>query len=567
MGTLDTDVTPFDPAIFEQTDSIETGSQTQQQAPQAPAQGSGYKGTPNSIDLLNLLRGKQPQAPNQTTPNQQATVEQPQAQGSQRTITPDQMKQIEMSDEISEKTKKNYRNAFAIEQAQETAAAVTKEEKDVDNEYNAVISIVDKLERDYNEAGLGQETGLDAQKEGISTFFDILMKNDDAASQYVDNKKGFVATLKSVTGDTGVLTKDDADRLLGILPKLNSTKGEAPAKFQDIRDQVAAMYGQEPTKTTFGQSPDNVITNEQVDDGTLPESQRENVPQVTAPTDPTTQEPQKGGLLTEEQLKAFREVPNASPFQTLAEMFTPRGGAAQDKLLTGGKVSGNEALGVAGEGASNLLTLLSGGSNFIPKLAASGFISGFTDPENKGLGDRVKSGSADAVVSATLAGALKYAPKVLRPFKAIGEYRAAKIAEAEGKTISGDKIIAALEEGARTVSPTTKKSYEKFLKVAKETYKGVNMSVDDAVKLNSAANDAFLASGKVGKAASSKFNKILGDVIKAELSITAKSVSNANKAFTTLYNAEKFGKKHIGGILKTATGAYILKNVLGGNQQ
>ena len=137
----------------------------------------------------------------------------------------------------------------------------------------------------------------------------------------------------------------------------------------------------------------------------------------------------------------------------------------------------------------------------------------------------------------------KLAGVARHPFRYVGEKRAAAVADAAGKTVSGDKIVSALEKGLGDVSPTAEQGYKKFLEIAKGKYTGKQLTLDQTLRLNSAANDAYTAAGKVGKASTAKFNKILGDVLKRELKITAPKVAEANKLFEFLYKTQGITKK------------------------
>ena len=138
---------------------------------------------------------------------------------------------------------------------------------------------------------------------------------------------------------------------------------------------------------------------------------------------------------------------------------------------------------------------------------------------------------------------LKVAGKVFRPFKTVGDIRAAKVAEAQGRTISGDKILKEIKNVQKTISPTQQKSFSRFFEAAEELYKGRNISVADAVKLNTEANKAYTAAGKVGKSAIASFNKAMGDSIKTQLGIVAPDIAKANKLFSLLFKGQKIFKR------------------------
>lgn len=159
--------------------------------------------------------------------------------------------------------------------------------------------------------------------------------------------------------------------------------------------------------------------------------------------------------------------------------------------------------------------------------------------------------ATESVVAPLAAGALDFvggkalnlAGKVLNPFKTIGEYRAAKILELEGKKIAGDDLIVALEKGTEKISPTMKTYWDKTLAFAKQMYGGKELTIDQVVNLNTTANQAFTAAGKTGKGATAMFNRVLGDELKRQLEINAPKVALANKMFKLGYGAEKFVKR------------------------
>src|SRR3990167_9208199 len=167
----------------------------------------------------------------------------------------------------------------------------------------------------------------------------------------------------------------------------------------------------------------------------------------------------------------------------------------------------------------------------IPRMAlqGAGRFAGYTasQPESN-LKDIAKAGVTGAVVEPGLGLLAKTIPKIFKPFKTVGEYRDGKIAEATGKTVSGDKIISALEKGA---------------------------------------NDAFTAAGRVGKASVAKFNKVLGDVLKSELKITAPDVAKANELFKKLYGTQRALKTGIPkaaiGVTGGAAGYWLMNKLLG----
>lgn len=158
--------------------------------------------------------------------------------------------------------------------------------------------------------------------------------------------------------------------------------------------------------------------------------------------------------------------------------------------------------------------------------------------------------AAGAAGGALTAGAFKYLPKAARPFKSAGRAREAAVAQSNA-TVSGDKIIADLTSKSRTVSPTQQSSYNKFLETAKAQYGGKEIPLDQSLTIQSEANKAYTAAGKVGKSATATFNKTLGDAIRGELKEKAPDVAKANQLFSRLYKGQGIAK----GAIRPAAGA------------
>jgi hypothetical protein len=116
----------------------------------------------------------------------------------------------------------------------------------------SVTNFIKGLEKTYEAAGGGTYgTGPGARIKGAVESLKGKMGLNEDASVYNDSKEGFAATLKSLTGDTGVLTDQDFARLSKLLPGFGSTKKEATDKFNQLRDQLSAKFGVEKSDTTF----------------------------------------------------------------------------------------------------------------------------------------------------------------------------------------------------------------------------------------------------------------------------------------------------------------------------
>lgn len=127
-----------------------------------------------------------------------------------------------------------------------------KEKTPEEGELAAVLNLIDNLQGHYQESGAGGfASGPLAGVSGLQKKGSALLGLNDAAKLYENEKEGFVASLKGITGDTGVLTEQDALRLLKLLPDLGATTGVAKGGFNDLLSQVAAKYGVEAKKTTI----------------------------------------------------------------------------------------------------------------------------------------------------------------------------------------------------------------------------------------------------------------------------------------------------------------------------
>jgi hypothetical protein len=110
-------------------------------------------------------------------------------------------------------------------------------------EAKGAISLIKNLKGMY-EGGEGKSDDLSKGRllGGLNSIRSTLGMFDEGTT-YKDLKKGFTASLKSLTGDAGVLTDQDALRLQNLLPNLNSTPGEAERKWREIDKILSDKYG------------------------------------------------------------------------------------------------------------------------------------------------------------------------------------------------------------------------------------------------------------------------------------------------------------------------------------
>ena len=121
--------------------------------------------------------------------------------------------------------------------------------------FSATTNFVELLEQRFSEAGGGEYKGAGARVSGAKKGVAGALGLNSAAKTYNDQRKGFAATLKQITGDTGVLTEKDYQRLAGLIPSLGATPEEAQNKFNDLRSQIAASFGGEKKETAYAPPP------------------------------------------------------------------------------------------------------------------------------------------------------------------------------------------------------------------------------------------------------------------------------------------------------------------------
>lgn len=77
---------------------------------------------------------------------------------------------------------------------------------------------------------------------GTGTKIKAAIGLNDTAKTYRDAREGMLASLKAITGDTGILTDQDAERLKGMIPDVTDTKGEAEKKWNFILKAIQYKY-------------------------------------------------------------------------------------------------------------------------------------------------------------------------------------------------------------------------------------------------------------------------------------------------------------------------------------
>ena len=155
-------------------------------------------------------------------------------------ITTEQMQQVLLSPEISEKTKKNILAAYKLQ----PGSQLTSAEKDKVNQANSALNLVNVLADNFAElqglgltakgGGLGRLQGL----LGIGAAVTQAGEGGAAAAAYKDTKDAFLSKLSRASGEKGVLTDKDIERISKALPRFTDSPETAARKIQTVRQII-----------------------------------------------------------------------------------------------------------------------------------------------------------------------------------------------------------------------------------------------------------------------------------------------------------------------------------------
>ncbi len=406
---------------------------------------------------------------------------------------------------------------------------------------NATLNLIQNLEKHYQSGGGAEyDVGPVNRIAGVVKGLQGKVGLNDAAKLYGNEKSGFAATLKSLTGDTGVFTDQDYARLSKLLPGLGATRGEATGAFNDLRSQLSAKYGETDTKTTInskGKPASDILKdgtnfllgkaiNIARDNGTGIRSRMESgdlqkndqmAAQLEHQAQNTTDPQQRVSLL-----RSANDIRRGVSTETndIRQSFSPD---VKDNI------AGRSLLGAA-------------------QIAGAAEIPGGVASVTKTAGNIIN------ILKNPLG------------FAAAKREAAITAADSAGASFKGDHLLDALTKASKNISPADKTKFDTFIETAKQMYKGKNLTTKEVVDLNSAANSAYTSAGKAGKTAKAVFNKELGDILKEGLRDSAPDVAKANQLFSKIYGAQKFTGKVPGMAATAATtaGGYALIDKLRG---
>ena len=388
---------------------------------------------------------------------------------------------------------------------------------------------------------------------GLSTFMSKMSggaSNPDVAD-YEALRQSMIGPLaRTISGEVGVLTDQDISRAEKLLPKISDDPRAAEKKVANLRKLIGNQTGKE---APAGVNP---------------------MAQHAASQSPASVVPADGMAVQVAQQRAGKKLDPFNQFmydnvakgpvgdaaEGLMSILYPRLRETARRSATGQEIGADQLVGAGGELATTAIPF-AGAGGVIAKGALAGAVHGATAPGESAMG-RIGGAFGEGALGGVLGGVGKAIPKVMHPFKTVGDMKSKAVADAAGKTVTGDKIYSLLEKGAENLSPTVKDGYLKFLTKSAPALKGKSLPIGQAVDMAANAGDAYTQAGKVGKAASAKFNDALSKALRGEIKTIAPKVSSANNLFSKLYGVQS----GIGPIAKGAAvsaGVYALLSKLG----
>lgn len=314
-----------------------------------------------------------------------------------------------------------------------------------------INNLIANLEKHYQAAG-GGEVDVPILSRILGAQKDIGGKLgfNDSANVYNREKEGFAATLKSLTGDTGVLTDQDYARLQKLLPGLGSKPQEAKNLLNDLRSQVAAIFGGKAEGTTVDPKEKNIL-------------------QILFPETAKLPENTNKILTKQAQIQSSQPSGKGNLGQATKNALATTLGIAPDVLST--------SFGPALEAASNLAL-----AKAVPGiLKGAKSIPGKVFPQGAGKATR------DEAIEVASKGGLK---------------------------VDGSKIYKSVEDwakDAKLANPASKNSIDKYVEGAKESFDGKNLDPKDVKNLWDNANKGFSAAGTKGSSLVASYHRAVRD--------------------------------------------------------
>lgn len=411
--------------------------------------------------------------------------------------------------------------------------AMSAADKKKDETSKGLLGLTDSLKQLYNEPmANGQRpnatskeslakggTGFMAPLNGALFDFSQVMTNRNVnAKSYKRAKEGFTASLKQLTGDTGVLTDQDFGRIAQSLPSFSDSDATAKGAWQTIDqilksklgstgqysylDEAQAQSPQAPQGQTQSGFPQGSIV-----PGNNPSMPAQPGLAVQAAQQRAQQQQPQGKGIFESVFGPQGPIGGAlAPLATssagdlaagLFETIDPRVANIAHKSAQNQPISGDEYAGAAGDVAANVAGPFGPFAN-----AVGGGIHGLTTP-GASVGERLQNGAVDAATYAALA-KLPGLPGMIKnkliPTKAGGVLRDAAVETAEkaGKSINGGTIFEDLQKWAQTArkaNPGKEKQIGQVINSAEQQFKDKKITPKEAFDIWKEVDSGFKANG------------------------------------------------------------------------
>lgn len=439
-----------------------------------------------------------------------------------------------------------------VKKEDESGLAKAQEKAD---QYKAMLSTIDQLEQFGKAGGLGtEETGLKGRIKGKQEELQAKSGENPDLNQYIKLRNGLIAQLKQLTGDTGILTETDAQRLIGLIPAPTENQKEIPKGFQSLRDQASTVFGGEPTKSTFA------------------------APTATpTPTkEPTTEQAMQ--MVQQSQRQAPPQQPGAKgPNFDVGKFGRSMVNGVIETAYPG---IGQAASGIRGEDINKITDLFLGntkkavtqGPSELNRKAlirkADRNNRGVSTTGFEGLGENVKESVAKSkdLFDAALPGGVELGllggsgglssggksllSRVLTPTRYGSGVRnkAVEKAAGEGVTIKGDKILDGILQWKKTAikgNPGESKKINAIVDEAKQAYKGIDMLADDATKVYHEVSSGFNASGAPKEQVRASADRALREILRKEIDNVAPGFDKGTSKIAQGLGRSKTIRKYI----------------------
>jgi hypothetical protein len=167
------------------------------------------------------------------------------ATGEEKIVKPDELPNYGVP-YTKYQAEKNAYNESVLNQPAQTATEVKNQ-----SAYKGATGLLDVLEQNFTAAKGGEYTGMGALVAGTKKNIAGKLNLDKPAGIYNREKSGFTANLKTITGDTGVMTEKDYARIESLLPKFTDDPEMATQFFKDMRQIIANKFGGQPTESKY----------------------------------------------------------------------------------------------------------------------------------------------------------------------------------------------------------------------------------------------------------------------------------------------------------------------------